>query len=70
VVTQDTLSDASSVDTGADRLADTDEAAVGTDPTSPNSGGDGYDDGDEANLKTDPLDPVSVPATQGRMCKQ
>jgi hypothetical protein len=49
------------VDGDSDRLADADEAAVGTDPASPDSDGDGYYDGDEANLGTDPLDPSSLP---------
>ena len=44
-----------------DRLADSDEAAIGTDPTSPDSDGDGYYDGDEVNLGTDPHDPASFP---------
>src|SRR5215207_5103942 len=54
--------DSDSVDSDADRLADADEAAVGTDPTNPDSDGDGYYDGDEVNLGTDPFDPVSFPA--------
>jgi hypothetical protein len=49
-------------DSDADRLADADEAAVGTDPNSPDSDGDGYYDGDEVILGTDPHDPVSFPA--------
>jgi hypothetical protein len=50
-----------SADSDTDRLADADEAAVGTDPTSPDSDGDGYYDGDEVNLGTDPIDPASFP---------
>ena len=53
--------EASSVDSDNDRLADTDEAAVGTDPTTPDADGDGYYDGDEVNLGTDPLDATSFP---------
>ena len=49
------------VDSDNDRLADADEAAVGTDPTTPDADGDGYYDGDEVNLGTDPLDPASFP---------
>ena len=52
-----------SVDSDADRLADADELAVGTDPNSPDSDGDGYYDGDEVILGTDPFDPASFPAT-------
>jgi hypothetical protein len=59
--TAETTLGASSEDSDADRLADTDEVTVGTDPTSPDSDGDGYYDGDEANLGTDPLDPASFP---------
>jgi hypothetical protein len=51
----------SSVDSDHDRLADADEAAVGTDPTTPDADGDGYYDGDEVNLGTDPLDAASFP---------
>ena len=50
-------------DSDSDRLADADEAALGTDPSNPDSDGDGYYDGDEANLGTDPFDPASLPAT-------
>ena len=50
-----------SVDSDHDRLADADEAAVGTDPTTPDADGDGYYDGDEVNLGTDPLDAASFP---------
>jgi hypothetical protein len=53
--------DSDSVDSDADRLADADEVAVGTDANNPDSDGDGYYDGDEVNLGTDPLDPVSFP---------
>jgi hypothetical protein len=51
----------SGVDSDNDRLADADEAAVGTDPTIPDADGDGYYDGDEVNLGSDPLDPASFP---------
>ena len=51
----------SGVDSDNDRLADADEAAVGTDPTTPDADGDGYYDGDEVNLGSDPLDPASFP---------
>jgi hypothetical protein len=50
-----------SIDSDNDRLADADEAAVGTDPATPDADGDGYYDGDEVNLGTDPLDPASFP---------
>src|SRR5215213_3791935 len=60
VVAEDSVSSAEVVDSDADRLADADEAAVGTDPNNPDSDGDGYYDGDEMNLGTDPLDPASV----------
>jgi hypothetical protein len=50
-----------SIDSDTDRLADADEAAVGTDPATPDADGDGYYDGDEVNLGTDPLDPASFP---------
>ena len=53
--------EASGVDTDNDRLADADEAAVGTDPTTPDADGDGYYDGDEVNLGTNPRDAASVP---------
>lgn len=51
-----------SADSDGDRLADADEAAIGTDPGNPDSDGDGYYDGDEANLGTSPFDPASMPA--------
>jgi len=54
----------SSVDSDHDRLADADEAAVGTDPTTPDADGDGYYDGDEVNLGTDPLDPANFPVEE------
>jgi hypothetical protein len=50
-------------DSDGDRLADADEAALGTDPGNPDTDGDGYYDGDEAALGTSPFDPASVPAT-------
>ena len=53
--------DAASEDSDADRLADSDEATVGTDPSTPDSDGDGYYDGDEVILGTDALDPASFP---------
>jgi hypothetical protein len=59
--TAETTLGASSEDSDADRLADANEAAVGTDPSTPDSDGDGYYDGDEVNLGTDPLDPASFP---------
>jgi hypothetical protein len=61
VVEEDAASSTTSGDSDADRLADADEAAVGTDLNSPDSDGDGYYDGDEVNLDTDPLDPASFP---------
>src|SRR5215203_5023320 len=64
VVADAAASSTTSVDSDADRLADADEAAVGTDPNSPDSDGDGYYDGDEVNLGTDPLDPASFPAAE------
>jgi hypothetical protein len=60
VVAEDGAS-TSIVDSDNDRLADADEASVGTDPTTPDADGDGYYDGDEVNLGTDPLDPASFP---------
>ncbi len=51
-----------SVDSDSDRLADVDEAALGTDPANPDTDGDGYYDGDEANLGTNPHDATSFPA--------
>jgi hypothetical protein len=63
VVSDDTPAGTTSGDSDADRLADAEEAAVGTDPTSPDSDGDGYYDGDEVNLETDPFDPASFPVT-------
>jgi hypothetical protein len=63
VVSDDTPARTTGVDSDADRLADAEEAAVGTDPTSPDSDGDGYYDGDEVNLETDPFDPASFPVT-------
>ena len=62
VVADDAASSTTSVDSDADRLADADEVAAGTDPNNPDSDGDGYYDGDEVNLGTDPLDPASFPA--------
>ena len=56
-----TILGTSSEDSDNDRLAETDEATVGTDPSSPDSDGDGYYDGDEVNLGTDPLDPANFP---------
>lgn len=53
---------AAAVDSDGDRLADADEAALGTDPNNPDTDGDGYYDGDEAALGTDPFDPGSFPA--------
>jgi hypothetical protein len=49
-------------DSDGDRLADADEAAIGTDPGNPDTDGDGYYDGDEAALGADPFDPASIPA--------
>ena len=63
VVSDETPSRTTGVDSDADRLSDADEAAVGTDPTSPDSDGDGYYDGDEVTLETDPFDPASFPVT-------
>ena len=63
LVMEEAAPEASSDDSDQDRLADTDEAAVGTDPSTPDSDGDGYYDGDEANLGTDPLDPASFPSS-------
>ena len=54
---------AAAADSDGDRLADADEAALGTDPGNPDTDGDGYYDGDEAALGTDPFDPASFPAT-------
>jgi len=48
-------------DSDGDRLADADEAAIGTDPSTPDTDGDGYYDGDESALGSDPFDPASVP---------
>jgi hypothetical protein len=62
VVADEPPSRTTSVDSDADRLADAEEAAVGTDPTNPDSDGDGYYDGDEVTLETDPFDPASFPA--------
>jgi len=59
--TVETTLETSSDDSDADRLADTDEATAGTDPSTPDSDGDGYYDGDEVNLGTDPLDAASFP---------
>ena len=59
--TAETTLETSSDDSDADRLSDTDEATVGTDPSTPDSDGDGYYDGDEVNLGTDPLDAASFP---------
>lgn len=50
-------------DSDGDRLADSNEATIGTDPSNPDSDGDGYYDGDEVNLGSDPFDAASVPAT-------
>jgi len=50
-------------DSDGDRLSDTDEAAIGTDPSTPDTDGDGYYDGDEAALGSDPFDPASIPAS-------
>ena len=63
--TAETTLGASSADRDADRLADTDEATVGTDPSTPDSDGDGYYDGDEVNLGTNPLDAGSFPVATG-----
>ena len=61
VVADDAASSTISADSDTDRLADVDEAVVGTDPNNPDSDGDGYYDGDEVNLGTDPLDSASFP---------
>lgn len=53
---------ASAGDSDGDRLADADEAAIGTDPANPDTDGDGFYDGDESALGSDPFDPGSVPA--------
>lgn len=53
---------AASGDSDGDRLADVDEAAVGTDPANPDTDGDGYYDGDEVVQSADPFDPGSFPA--------
>jgi len=58
---EEVTSETASLDGDADRLADADEAAVGTDPASPDTDSDGYYDGDEMNLGTDPLDATSFP---------
>jgi hypothetical protein len=60
-VSDDAAASTTIVDSDNDRLADANEAAVGTDPTTPDADGDGYYDGDEVNLGTDPLDPASFP---------
>jgi hypothetical protein len=60
-VVADEATSSMSVDSDSDRLADADEAAVGTDPTSPDTDADGYYDGDEMNLGTNPLDVTSFP---------
>jgi hypothetical protein len=60
-VVADEATSGMSVDSDSDRLADADEAAVGTDPTSPDTDADGYYDGDEMNLGTNPLDVTSFP---------
>jgi len=64
VVGEEGASGTASVDSDADRLADADEDAAGTDPSTPDSDGDGYYDGDEVNLGTDPLDPASFPTEE------
>ena len=64
LVAEGAAADALSVDSDNDRLADADEASVGTDPTTPDADGDGYYDGDEVNLGTDPLDPASFPTEE------
>ena len=61
VSAEDAAVSTTSVDSDNDRLADADEAAVGTDPTPPDADGDGYYDGDEVNLGSDPLDAASFP---------
>lgn len=53
----------SAADSDGDRLADADEAALGTDPYNADTDGDGYYDGDEAALGSDPFDPASIPAS-------
>jgi hypothetical protein len=58
----DTAATGDVTDSDGDRLADADEAAMGTDPGNPDTDGDGYYDGDEAALGTDPFDPASFPA--------
>jgi len=62
VVGEEGASGTVSVDSDADRLADSDEAGFGTDPNNPASDGGGYYDGDEVTLGTGPLDPASFPA--------
>ncbi len=64
VIAADAAPEASGADSDNDRLADADEAAVGTDPTTPDADGDGYYDGDEVNLGTDPLDPANFPVEE------
>jgi hypothetical protein len=59
------VTDAASSDGDTNRLADADEAAIGSDPTTPDTDGDGYYDGDEVNLGTDPLEPASFPEPSG-----
>lgn len=63
-VSDDAAASTTIADSDNDRLADADEAAVGTDPSTPDADGDGYYDGDEVNLGTDPLDPANVPGEQ------
>lgn len=60
--TEGATSGTAGADSDGDRLADADEAALGTDPNSPDSDGDGYYDGDEAALGTSPHDATSFPA--------
>jgi hypothetical protein len=63
VAADPTTEEPATPDGDGDRLADADEAALGTDPANPDTDGDGYYDGDEVNLGADPFDPSSFPTT-------
>jgi hypothetical protein len=48
-------------DTDGDGLSDSQEAALGTDPSTPDSDGDGYTDKQEVDFGSNPTDPASIP---------
>jgi len=56
---------AHAADTDRDRLDDSQEIALGTDPANPDTDGDGFLDGEEVEYLSNPLDPNDTPDLLG-----